>query len=148
MLYLVPLGCLGLGLFGTMRGHLARDTLGGRYCILELPTSAAAAPLPQFLIPLLRSDTSSRLSDIWHSPRRSGQYLHDLANPEPHLPGKDGEAATDRDHTMNYEVNAGSSHEEPQGMYQCGVCKRSYKRLDHLSRHARTRECQPCRTTV
>jgi hypothetical protein len=25
-------------------------------------------------------------------------------------------------------------------MFQCGVCKRHYKRLDHLARHVRSRE--------
>lgn len=28
------------------------------------------------------------------------------------------------------------------GFFQCGSCKRQYKRLDHLARHVRSRECR------
>lgn len=29
---------------------------------------------------------------------------------------------------------------QQSGMFQCGLCKRDYKRLDHLSRHVRSRK--------
>lgn len=30
-----------------------------------------------------------------------------------------------------------------QGLFQCGSCRRKYKRLDHLARHVRSRKTFP-----
>lgn len=30
-----------------------------------------------------------------------------------------------------------------QGLFQCGSCRRKYKRLDHLARHVRSRKAFP-----
>ena len=40
--------------------------------------------------------------------------------------------------------SANSSSAAQAGLFQCGLCKNSYKRLDHLSRHVRSRESTSC----